>query len=241
MNSADLTVISSGSDLSIWGLFLAADPLVKFVMLLLVLASIWCWAIIFEKISSVRRERRFSQQFEDAFWAGGSLDQLYDETGSDAEGSMSRVFVAAMREWRRASARGLASSARTDLRASLVSRIERSMNFTITREMERLESGMNFLASIGSVSPFVGLFGTVWGIMSSFQSIAESKNTSLAVVAPGIAEALFATALGLAAAIPAVTAYNKFAGDLERHSARLETFAQEFSTLLGRQLDEGDS
>ena len=115
------------------------------------------------------------------------------------------------------------------------------MNFTITREMERLERGMNFLASIGSVSPFIGLLGTVWGIMSSFQSIAESKNTSLAVVAPGIAEALFATALGLAAAIPAVVAYNKFAGDIERQGARFETFAQEFSTLLARQLDEDGS
>jgi len=144
-----------------------------------------------------------------------------------------------MREWRRANSRGLADTERADLRASLVSRIDRSMTFTITREMERMERGMNLLASIGSVSPFVGLLGTVWGIMSSFQSIAESKNTSLAVVAPGIAEALFATALGLAAAIPAVIAYNKFAGDLERFAARLETFAQEFSTLLARQLDEG--
>ena len=152
---------------------------------------------------------------------------------------MTRVFVAGMREWRRAKASGLATAARSDLRASLIGRVERSMTFTITREMERLEKGMNFLASIGSVSPFVGLFGTVWGIMNSFQSIAESKNTSLAVVAPGIAEALFATALGLAAAIPAVVAYNKFSGDLDRVGGRLETFAQEFSTLLARQLDEG--
>jgi biopolymer transport protein TolQ len=180
-----------------------------------------------------------AQAFEDAFWSGGSLDKLYDDTGANPRDAMSIVFVAAMREWRRATSRGLADAGRADLRASLVSRIDRSMNFTITREMERMERGMNLLASIGSVSPFVGLLGTVWGIMSSFQSIAESKNTSLAVVAPGIAEALFATALGLAAAIPAVIAYNKFAGDLERFGARLETFAQEFSTLLARQLDEG--
>ena len=152
---------------------------------------------------------------------------------------MTRVFVAGMREWRRAKASGLATAARSDLRASLLSRVERSMSFTITREMEQLEKGMNFLASIGSVSPFVGLFGTVWGIMNSFQSIAESKNTSLAVVAPGIAEALFATALGLAAAIPAVIAYNKFAGDLERVGGGLKTFAQEFSTLLACHPDEG--
>ena len=239
MDSVAMTVTHSSTDLSIMGLFLAADPFVKLVMLLLVLASVWCWAIVIEKITTLRRERRLAQQFEDAFWSGGSLDKLYDETGANPRDALATVFVAAMREWRRANVRGLADAARADLRASLVSRIDRSMTFTITREMERMERGMNFLASIGSVSPFVGLLGTVWGIMSSFQSIAQSKNTSLAVVAPGIAEALFATALGLAAAIPAVIAYNKFAGDLERFGARLETFAQEFSTLLARQLDEG--
>jgi biopolymer transport protein TolQ len=239
MDSVAMTVTHSSTDLSIMGLFLAADPFVKLVMLLLVLASVWCWAIVIEKMTTLRRERRLAQQFEDAFWSGGSLDKLYDETGANPRDALATVFVAAMREWRRANVRGLADAARADLRASLVSRIDRSMTFTITREMERMERGMNFLASIGSVSPFVGLLGTVWGIMSSFQSIAQSKNTSLAVVAPGIAEALFATALGLAAAIPAVIAYNKFAGDLERFGARLETFAQEFSTLLARQLDEG--
>ena len=239
MNSVELTVTHSSADLSIMGLFWAADPFVKLVMLLLILASVWCWAIVVEKITIIRRERRLAQAFEDAFWSGGSLDKLYDDTGANPRDAMSIVFVAAMREWRRATSRGLADAGRADLRASLVSRIDRSMSFTITREMERMERGMNLLASIGSVSPFVGLLGTVWGIMSSFQSIAESKNTSLAVVAPGIAEALFATALGLAAAIPAVIAYNKFADDLERFGARLETFAQEFSTLLARQLDEG--
>ncbi|MDC1382454.1 protein TolQ [Candidatus Puniceispirillum sp.] len=239
MNSVEMTVTHASADLSIMGLFWAADPFVKLVMLLLVLASIWCWAIVADKIIIIRRERRLAQVFENSFWSGGSLDTLYDQTGATPRDAMSIVFVAAMREWRRANSHGLADSGRADLRASLVSRIDRSMNFTITREMERLERGMNLLASIGSVSPFVGLLGTVWGIMSSFQSIAESKNTSLAVVAPGIAEALFATALGLAAAIPAVIAYNKFAGDLERFGARLETFAQEFSTLLARQLDEG--
>ena len=239
MDSVDTVVAHSSADMTIWGLFLASDPLVKLVMLLLVGASIWCWAIVVDKVMAIRRERRLAQRFEDAFWSGGSLGQLYDEMGADPSDAMSRVFVAAMREWRRATARGLADANRSDLRASLVSRIDRSMNFTITREMERLERGMNFLASIGSVSPFVGLFGTVWGIMSSFQSIAESKNTSLAVVAPGIAEALFATALGLAAAIPAVIAYNKFAGDIERLGARFETFSQEYSTLFARQLDHG--
>ena len=239
MTEIDLNVAQASHDLTIMGLFWAADPLVKFVMLLLVGASIWCWAIIVDKVVSLRREARRSEDFENSFWSGGSLDRLYDETGANPDNAQARVFAAAMREWRRASAKGLTASGRADLKASLVDRIDRSMNFTITREMDRMEKGMNFLASIGSVSPFVGLFGTVWGIMNAFQSIAESKNTSLAVVAPGIAEALFATALGLAAAIPAVAAYNKFAGDLQRRGAALETFASEFSTLLARQLDEG--
>ena len=149
------------------------------------------------------------------------------------------MFVSAMREWRRATVKGLTSDLRGELKSSVLARIERNMSLTITREMDRLEKGMNFLASIGSVSPFVGLFGTVWGIMNSFTSIAESKNTSLAVVAPGIAEALFATALGLLAAIPAVAAFNKFSGDLDKVGTALDVFAQEFTTLLGRQLDEG--
>ncbi|MGC6517885.1 MAG: protein TolQ [Candidatus Puniceispirillaceae bacterium] len=239
MAEIDLTVAQSAHDLTIMGLFLAADPLVKFVMLLLVGASVWCWAIIFEKMVSLRREANRSLHFENEFWSGGSLDNLYDATGANPNNAQARVFAAAMREWRRASAKGLTATGRADLKASLLDRIDRSMNFTITREMDKMEKGMNFLASIGSVSPFVGLFGTVWGIMNAFQSIAESKNTSLAVVAPGIAEALFATALGLAAAIPAVAAYNKFSGDLQRRGAQLETFASEFSTLLARQLDEG--
>ena len=227
------------SDMSIMGLFWAADIVVKLVMLMLVAASVWGWAIIFDKIFRLRRERRRTDAFEEQFWSGGSLDQLYDTIGGDPDNAEARVFTAAMREWRRASAKGLTAAGRADLKASLLSRIERSMDMTVGREMDQLSKGIGFLASIGSVAPFVGLFGTVWGIMNSFQSIAESKNTSLAVVAPGIAEALFATALGLAAAIPAVMAYNKFSGDLERIGARLDNFAAEFGTLLARQLDEG--
>ncbi len=238
MEEAQITA-SGSSDLTIMGLFFAADPVVKLVMLLLVAASVWCWAIIFDKIMRLRREKKRAALFEDQFWSGGSLDDLYDETGAEPDNAQARVFASAMREWRRASARGITSRLDGELRASLLSRIERSMGLTITREMEKMERGTGFLASIGSVAPFVGLFGTVWGIMNSFQSIAESKNTSLAVVAPGIAEALFATALGLAAAIPAVTAYNKFSADLEKMATRLEVFSTEFATLLVRQLDEG--
>ena len=228
-------------DMSMIGLFLAADPIVKFVMFLLVSASIWGWAIIFSKIALFRKQRKTMAEFDEDFWSGCSLEDLYNKTGDQPESSQARVFVAAMYELRRAKMNGLTLGRSEGLRANVMMRIDRSMTSTITKEMERLEAGMSVLASIGSVSPFVGLFGTVWGIMNSFTSIAESKNTSLAVVAPGIAEALFATALGLAAAIPAVVAYNKFSGDMDKIGGLLDVFAQEFSTLLGRQLDEGQS
>jgi biopolymer transport protein TolQ len=226
---------SVSTDLSIWGLFMQADLLVKLVMLVLVLASFWCWAIIFEKVMRMRRLRAQAIAFEESFWSGGSLDDLYDRLGSRPEDPMTAIFIAAMREWRRAAARGLTGE---HARESLADRIDRVMHITLTREMEHLERYMTFLASVGSTAPFVGLFGTVWGIMNSFQSIAISKNTSLAVVAPGIAEALFATALGLIAAIPAVIAYNKLSNDLGRYAARLESFAGEFGAILSRRFDE---
>ena len=223
--------------MSIWELFLAADPVVKAVMLLLILASIWCWAIIFDKISQLRKLRRKAQEFEDMFWSGGSLEDLYDRIGGTPADPMASVFAAAMREWRRSSARRLATKG-DDIRASMRQRIEQVMSLTMGREMERLESNLSFLASVGSTAPFIGLFGTVWGIMNSFQSIAATKNTSLAVVAPGIAEALFATALGLIAAIPAVIAFNKISNDLGRYANRLENFSAEFGAILSRQIDE---
>lgn len=226
-------------DMSVFGLFMMADPVVKAVMLLLIGASVWCWAIIFDKMTRIRRQKRGAEEFDEMFWSGGSLDELYNNLGDEPDSAQAKVFVSAMREWRRATVKGLTSGLRGELKSSVLARIERNMSLTITREMDQLERGMNFLASIGSVSPFVGLFGTVWGIMNSFTSIAESKNTSLAVVAPGIAEALFATALGLLAAIPAVAAYNKFSGDMDKIGTSLDVFAQEFTTLLGRQLDEG--
>ena len=233
------TVSAQALDMSVFGLFMMADPVVKAVMLLLIGASVWCWAIIFDKMTRIRRQKRGAEEFDDLFWSGGSLDDLYNNLGDEPDSAQAKVFVSAMREWRRATVKGLTSGLRGELKSSVLARIERNMSLTITREMDQLERGMNFLASIGSVSPFVGLFGTVWGIMNSFTSIAESKNTSLAVVAPGIAEALFATALGLLAAIPAVAAYNKFSGDMDKIGTSLDVFAQEFTTLLGRQLDEG--
>jgi biopolymer transport protein TolQ len=206
------------------------------VMLLLLLASFWSWAVIFDKLMRLRRLRRDADAFEEGFWSGGSLDDLYDRIGARPLDPMSAIFAAAMREWRRSAAKGLTGS--DSLRASLQDRIERVMGVTFGREMERLERFMAYLATVGSTAPFVGLFGTVWGIMNSFQSIAASKNTSLAVVAPGIAEALFATALGLVAAIPAVVAYNKLSTDFGRYAGRLEAFSSEFSAILSRQLDE---
>src|SRR6266571_2661038 len=209
------------STLSIFDLFLQSDTIVKLVMLLLLVASFWSWAVIFDKTLRIRRLRQAAASFEETFWSGGSLDDLYDRVGQRPIDPMSAVFAAAMREWRRSAAKGLLGTA--VMRSSLQQRIERFMSF---------------LATVGSTAPFVGLFGTVWGIMDSFQSIAASKNTSLAVVAPGIAESLFATALGLVAAIPAVVAYNKLSGDFGRYAGRLEAFASEFSAILSRQLDE---
>jgi biopolymer transport protein TolQ len=227
---------AAAHDLSILGLFLQADIIVKVVMLLLLLASFWSWAVIFDKLMRLRRLRRDATAFEESFWSGGSLDDLYDRIGNRPLDPLSAIFAAAMREWRRSAAKGLTASDK--LRASLQDRIERVMEVTIGREMERLERFMSYLATVGSTAVFVGLFGTVWGIMNSFQSIAASKNTSLAVVAPGIAEALFSTLLGLVAAIPAVIAYNKLSTDFGRYAGRLEAFSSEFSAILSRQLDE---
>ncbi|MBI3514344.1 MAG: protein TolQ [Proteobacteria bacterium] len=224
------------SQLSLWTLFIQADIVVKVVMILLLFASFWCWAIIFDKLMKLRHLVQQADEFEDSFWSGGSLEELYDRVGNRPVDPMSAVFAAAMREWRRSAAKGLANPPAA--RANLQQRIDRVMSVTVGRELERLEKYLPFLASVGSTAPFIGLFGTVWGIMNSFTAIAAQKNTSLAVVAPGIAEALFATALGLVAAIPAVLAYNKISNDLGRYANRLEAFAGEFSAILSRQLDE---
>ncbi len=232
VNSAALAAPSA--NLSLWGLFLEADVVVKLVMLILLLASVWVWAIIIEKVLSLRRVNREATEFEDSFWSGGSLDELYEREGADPTNPIAAVFGAAMSEWKRS-----ARIAGIDIGTTAVKeRVDRAMNVTIMREMERLERYMIFLASVGSTAPFVGLFGTVWGIMHSFSAIAAMHNTDLAVVAPGIAEALFATAIGLVAAIPAVLAYNKLSNDLARFAARLEGFGAEFAAILSRQSEE---
>ncbi len=225
---------AAAGDLSLWGLFVQASFVVKLVMVGLIAASVWVWAIIFEKTMSVRRANRQANGFEDRFWSGGSLDDLYETEGAKPAHPIAAVFGAAMGEWRRsARVKGADLS-----RGSVQERVDRAMAITVTREMERLERWMIFLASVGSVAPFVGLFGTVWGIMHSFSAIAAMHNTNLSVVAPGIAEALFATAIGLVAAIPAVLAYNKISLDLSRFAARLEAFGTEFGAILSRQSEE---
>ncbi len=238
VDSVALAGSTGANDLTIWSLFLRADWIVKLVMGVLVLASVWTWAIILDKMWRLRRLETRALRFEDAFWSGGSLDDLYERVGQRPSDPMTAVFSSAMREWRRSAAKGLVQQATA--RAGLQARIDRVMQVTLGREMDRLERYMIFLASVGSTAPFIGLFGTVWGIMNSFQAIAVTKQTNLAVVAPGIAEALFATALGLIAAIPAVVAYNKISNDLGRYGGRLEAFAVEFSAILSRQLEEGD-
>ena len=238
VDSASLNSGNLADDLSIWGLVAQADLVVQVVMIILVVSSVWCWAIIFDKVRYFRRLRQQAEEFEELFWSGGSLEELYDRIGDAPGHPLAALFVAAMKEWTHSAKRGLSAQDGT-AQANLQQRVDRVINVALAREMEGLEKYMGFLATVGSTAPFVGLFGTVWGIMNSFQAIAFTNNTSLAVVAPGIAEALLATALGLVAAIPAVVAYNKLSNDLGRYGGRLETFAGEFTALLSRQLSEG--
>ncbi|MEZ5851424.1 MAG: protein TolQ [Hyphomicrobiaceae bacterium] len=233
MNPTDVlkSTIGKAGSVSFLEMFLQAHIVVQIVMVGLLLASVWSWAIIFEKLVAFRRARNEADRFEQMFWSGQSLEELYTGLARGRTISMASLFVAAMREWKR--------SVEGNARAfgGIQLRVEKVMDVTINREMERLDRRLLFLATVGSTAPFVGLFGTVWGIMSSFQAIASSKNTSLAVVAPGIAEALFATALGLLAAIPAVIAYNKFSADSARLAQRFEAFADEFAAIVSRQID----
>ncbi len=235
MNFADVSqgaLPGLGPDLSLWALFWHAHFVVQMVVLGLVAASVWCWAIIVDKTLLFSRTRKAMDAFEEVFWSGQSLEELYRSLANAQPTGMAALFVGAMREWKR-SFEGHGRSV-----ASLGQRIDKVLDVSIQREMERLESKLLVLATIGSSAPFIGLFGTVWGIMTAFRSIAASKNTSLAVVAPGIAEALFATAIGLFAAIPAVIAYNKLQAEGARAQGRLEGFADEFSAILSRQIDE---
>jgi biopolymer transport protein TolQ len=231
VTQAVLTVPTTG-DISLVTLFLQAHIVVKVVIVGLLLASVWSWAIIIDKTLLYGRVRRQMDRFEKVFWSGQSLEDLYRSLTGRTPTAMASVFVAAMREWKRSFEAGARSP------IGLQTRIDKVLDVTIGRETERLERRLLFLATVGSAAPFIGLFGTVWGIMSSFQAIAATKNTALAIVAPGIAEALLATALGLLAAIPAVIAYNKLSNEAGKIGQRLEGFADEFAAILSRQVDE---
>lgn len=228
---AETLALAQDMDFSMWGMFAQATFVVKMVMLMLIGASFWAWSIIVQKIIMYRKARSEADAFDRQFWSGEPLDELFEQIGTDPDGQSQRIFASGMMEWRR--------SHRTDggMIAGATARIDRSMDVAIAKESETLQSGLTVLATVGSIAPFVGLFGTVWGIMHAFIGIAASQNTSLAVVAPGIAEALLATALGLLAAIPAVIFYNKLSADSDRIVAGYEAFADEFATILSRQLD----
>jgi biopolymer transport protein TolQ len=221
---------------SIVSMFLRADIVVKAVMILLLLASLWSWTIIFNKLMTLSSLKRKARKFEKLFWSGQSLDELYQQFAARNDHPLAAMFIAGLREWRR----GFEGPAglRESMLAGVKERIDKAMSVTILRETDGIERQLGMLATIGSVSPFVGLFGTVWGIMNSFSAIAARHDTTLAVVAPGIAEALFATAMGLLAAIPAVIFYNRFVAEIGRYVNSLDAFADEFSAILSRQLDE---
>jgi biopolymer transport protein TolQ len=218
-------------DFSLLALFARATLTVKLVMIGLLVMSFWSWAVIVQKHLAFRVARREAAIFDRAFWSGEPLDELFERLGPDPVGASEKIFAAGMLEWRRSHKQDGA------LIAGAQARIDRAMDVAISRESEKLNSGLSFLATTGSTAPFIGLFGTVWGIKHSFEQIAISQNTSLAVVAPGIAEALLATGIGLIAAIPAVVFYNKLNADSERITGGYEAFADEFATILSRQLD----
>ncbi len=224
---------SIGVDFSVWGMFNEADIIVKAVIIILLGASIWSWAVMLDKSFTLGRLKKRAGKFEDLFWSGKPLDELYTKIKDRADHPMAKVFTVAMSEWERSK-----KTTSTGLVASAKERIDKVMQVTINRELEKAESQMAILASIASSAVFVGLFGTVWGIMNAFQQIALQGDTSLIAVAPGIAEALFATALGLVAAIPAVIGYNRYSNAINSYGVRLESFAHEFSAILSRQMDE---
>lgn len=229
-------VAGAASRLSLWGLIWSADFVIKIVILGLVTASIWSWAIIIEKVGTLRYMKGLTKKFEESFWSGGSLDKLYEAVQNRPRDPMASMFVSGMREWKRSNI--MKSKTDRGLRGvSLQQRIEKAMTVVLDKELDSLENRMGFLASTGAVSPFVGLFGTVWGIMNSFSAMGLNQNNSLTTIAPGIAEALFTTALGLIAAIPAVVAYNKISSDIDRYARKLENFESEFSSILSREID----
>ena len=223
-------------DFSMLSLFLRADFVVKSVIIILILASLYSWTIIVAKLIRIRQLKKLEKEFEEIFWSGNSFEDLYETLNFNKQDPKSKIFCAGIAEWKKSKSNTLNDSPSNI--NSLKDRMQRSMIVTFNKESEIVEKNLTFLATAGSTAPFVGLFGTVWGIMNSFKSIAVAQNTNLSVVAPGIAEALFATALGLFVAIPAVVAYNKISSDLSKYFISLETFMDEFTTIFFRQLEK---
>ncbi len=239
VSSTDVAGSVLAHDISVIGMFMNADLVVKSVIIMLLLASLWSWAIIFEKWMKFKIIKIKAANFEKHFWSAEALDKFYEKVKGKTNHPYAFVFIAAMEEWLRSGKTNRVKPAsKGTLNIGVQERMVQIMSVARNRELDDLEKGLGFLATVGTSAPFIGLFGTVWGIMNSFQSIALSKNTSLAVVAPGLAEALFATAIGLIAAIPAVIAYNKFSNELSKFAGRLEDFSIEFSALLSRQIDD---
>tara|TARA_B100000700_G_scaffold329497_1_gene451425 strand:- start:1464 stop:2183 length:720 start_codon:yes stop_codon:yes gene_type:complete len=233
IESGDITSVAV--DFSMMSLFLEADIVVKSVIVILILASIYSWYVIVSKIERLRRLKQHENEFDEIFWSGNSFEDLFETFNYNHNDPKSKIFCAAINEWKKSNPKKNIDK-NTDLN-SLKERMNRSMQVTFNKETESIEKNLTFLATAGSTAPFIGLFGTVWGIMNSFQSIAIAQNTNLAVVAPGIAEALFATALGLFVAIPAVVGYNKITSDLSKYFMSLESFMDEFTTIFFRQLE----
>jgi biopolymer transport protein TolQ len=222
-------------DFSLLSLFLRADLVVKSVIIILIISSVYSWTVIISKIVRMRQLKQLDSEFDEIFWSGNSFEDLYDTFNYNQNDLKSKIFCSAIAEWKKSN-KDVGRMQASGLN-SLKERMSRSMQVTFNKESEIIEKNLTFLATCGSTAPFIGLFGTVWGIMNSFQSIAIAQNTSLSVVAPGIAEALFATALGLFVAIPAVVAYNKISSDLSKYFVSLETFMDEFTTIFFRQLE----
>jgi biopolymer transport protein TolQ len=238
MNGAEevitATSVAYSHDLSILGLFAQASLTVKAVIILLLASSLWSWSITFAKLALMKKLKTNGDKFEDSFWNSGSMDMLYDSMANKDDDPFVSVFVAGMKELRRSKTK--VKSAIGGI--SLKDRVDRMMRVTVGREIDYLERHLGFLATVGSTAPFIGLFGTVWGIMNSFESIGFEQNTSLTSVAPGIAEALFATALGLVVTIPAVIAYNQISSEINRYQNRLDAFVDEFSAIISRQIED---
>ena len=230
----NINIVAEAPDFSMFGLFMQADIVVKSVIIILIIASIYSWNVIVAKILRIRQLKKLEKEFEEIFWSGNSFEDLYETLNFNKTDPKSKIFCAAILEWKKSKSQ---SDQSLDLN-SLKDRMQRSMSVIFNKESENVEKNLTFLATSGSTAPFIGIFGTVWGIMNSFKSIAIAQNTNLAVVAPGIAEALFATALGLFVAIPAVVAYNKISSDISKYFISLETFMDEFTTIFFRQLEK---